>query len=116
MTTEQWRSVDRVVDNEISVEAENGDPRQVLGPAIGIREAGWEQVADWTRGVASSGAWPPDDQEVVVELSGAQWELVVECLARWGAVTSSGGNDIGAARLRSIRDLVVDQIAVQRPG
>ncbi|MFG2165245.1 hypothetical protein [Micromonospora chersina] len=115
MTVQQWRTIDGVVDNEISVEMENGDPRRVVGSARAIREAGWKQVAHWTRGIAGSGAWPPDDREVAVELSGAQWKLAAECLVSWGAVASMGGDDIEAARLRSIHRLVVDQLGAQRP-
>ena len=113
MTTQKWRYVDGSLDSEISVEAENGDHRNVVQPATDVREAAWEQVANWTRGAGSSGAWPPDDQDVWVELAGMRWELVLQCLQRWAEAAASIGNDDEAAKLRAVHGLIVNQLTAQ---
>ena len=76
LTTRQWQHIDGTLDHEVSGEAERGDPRGVVERGSRIREAGWNQVAQWTPGVPGSGAWPPADQPVTVTPTGAQWALV----------------------------------------
>jgi hypothetical protein len=111
MTTSQWRHLDGALDSAISVAAENGDPRQVVRAASGIRRAGWDQIAHWISGVAGSGDWPPDDEEVVAQLSRADWALAAECAAHWAAVAATVGHEQEAAVLRSVQALVVEGLS-----
>jgi hypothetical protein len=107
MTGLQWQWLDRVVDNTISVEAENGDPHGLLPTGIQIRDEGWRQI----RGQALDGSigWPPqDDQEVMVSLTGAQWRYAISCLDRWYDVHRSMG-ETTAEGLLAIRELVIRQ-------
>ncbi|MDG4783939.1 hypothetical protein O7614_30240 [Micromonospora sp. WMMD961] len=108
MTTRQWRHLDGAVDSEVSIAAESDDPHQVVQTGSDIREAGWDQVAHWTPGVAGSGDWPADDEEVAVKLSRRQWELAARCAAHWAAVAGSVGHEQEAAVLRSVNALVLD--------
>ncbi|KAB1946481.1 hypothetical protein F8271_06470 [Micromonospora sp. ALFpr18c] len=108
MTTRQWRHLDGALDSEISVAAENGDPRQVVSAASTIRRAGWRQIAHWIPDVPGSGDWPPDDEEIVVHLSRGDWALAAECAAHWAAVVGTVGHEQEAAVLRTVQALVVD--------
>ncbi|MEU7845673.1 hypothetical protein AB0B39_32445 [Micromonospora sp. NPDC049114] len=108
MTTRQWRHLDGALDSEISVAAENGDPRQIVSAASGIRRAGWDQIAHWVPDVAGSGDWPPDDEEIVAHLSRGDWALAAECAAHWAAVAASVGHEQEAAVLRGVQALVVE--------
>jgi hypothetical protein len=117
LTTRQWQIIDATVDSEVSVEADGGDPRGVVETGMSIRRAGWDQVAHWTPGVAGSGSWPPDDQDVAVTLNGEQWALVFSALDRWAAVAEGLGDVEDAAGMRAIRELVLAQIpGVRREG
>ncbi|MCG5461293.1 hypothetical protein AB0K35_06520 [Micromonospora sp. NPDC053740] len=113
MTTRQWRHLDGAVDSEVSVAAESGDPHQLVQTGSGIREAGWDQIAHWTPGVAGSGNWPTDDEEVAVKLSRRQWELAAQCAAHWAAVAGDVGHEQEAAVLRSVHALVVDGLRAE---
>ncbi|MEH0821948.1 MULTISPECIES: hypothetical protein [unclassified Micromonospora] len=110
LTTRQWQIIDRTVDNEVSVEAENGDPRGVVDVGVQVRVAGWDQVAHWTPGVPGSGSWPSDGQVVSVTLSSDQWALVCSSLTRWAKVSEGLGEIERASASRAIRDLVVAQV------
>jgi hypothetical protein len=76
LTTRQWQIIDATMDNEVSVEAQNGDLRGVVDSGHQVRVAGWDQVACRTPGVPGSGSWPPDGQVVSVTLSSEQWTVV----------------------------------------
>jgi hypothetical protein len=54
VTVRQWQIIDATMDNEVSVEAENGDLNNVVDVGRSIRKAGRDQVADWTPGVPGS--------------------------------------------------------------
>jgi hypothetical protein len=41
LTTRQWQIVDGTMENEVSVEAENGDPRGIVDLGHQVRVAGW---------------------------------------------------------------------------
>jgi hypothetical protein len=56
LTTRQWQIIDATMDNEVSVEAQNGDPRGVVDSGHQVRVAGWDQVACRTPGVPGQGA------------------------------------------------------------
>ncbi|MEH1058902.1 hypothetical protein V6U89_27290 [Micromonospora sp. CPCC 206171] len=111
MSSRQWRSVNSVLDNVVNVEAENGDPDDLIAAGTQILREGWHQITGWTETTASTG-WPHDDQEVTVALSGAQWRYVISCLDRWHEVT----DEKSAAELSLIRELVVSQAEACLPG
>ncbi|MDO3684015.1 hypothetical protein [Micromonospora sp. C28ISP2-4] len=115
LTTRQWQIIDGTVDSEVSVEAENGDPRGVVELGQQIRIAGWDQVAHWTPGVPGSGNWPPDGQVVSVTLLRDQWALVCSSLTRWAKVSERLGDVESASASRVIRDLVVAQVREHDP-
>jgi hypothetical protein len=104
------------MDNEVSVAAEDADPRGIVPIGRRIRIAGWDQVAHWTKGAPGSGTWPPDGQVISVMLSDAEWALVCSALTRWAGASEQVG-DVGAAEAsRRIRDLIVDQMRARIPG
>ena len=111
LTTRQWQIIDGTMDNEVSVEAENGDPRGVVHVGRQVRVAGWDQVAHWTPGVPGSGSWPPDGQVVSVTMSSDQWALVCSALIRWADVSERLGKVEDATTSRAIHDLVVAQVS-----
>ncbi|KAA2255247.1 hypothetical protein F0L68_28935 [Solihabitans fulvus] len=85
LTTRQWQVIDAVVDNEVSTRAEEGDEEFVATGHL-VREAGWDQVAHWTPGVAGSETWPPADQVVTMTLTRDQWGLVLSSLDIWADI------------------------------
>jgi hypothetical protein len=110
MTVRQWQIIDGTMDNTVSVEAENGDPDNVVEAGRSIREAGWDQVAHWTPGVPGSGKWPPDNQMVTVTLTRGQWALAASSLDRWADIKDPED----AAVSRAICDLVRSQAGISR--
>lgn len=113
LTTWQWHTIDGTVDNEISVEVVNLDPRSIVETARQIREAGWRQIADWTPTTTEPAEWPPDDQEITVKLTIPQWNLVAACLEKWSLVDERLGHDEHAAASRAISTLISEQTASQ---
>jgi hypothetical protein len=116
LTTRQWQIIDATIDNEVSVEMVDLDPRGVADTGRRIREAGWRQVAGWTPTAAELGAWPPDDQVVSVELTVPEWRLVLSWLDRWSSVDEATGDHGQAATSRALRDVVSAQLRQQVPG
>ncbi|MGK5444047.1 hypothetical protein ACSNN7_19835 [Micromonospora sp. URMC 105] len=115
MATRQWRSVNGVLDNVVNVEAENGDPHGLIATGIQILREGWRQTSGWTPETTGAGNWPPDDQEVTVSLTGAQWSYVISCLDRWYDVERFGGAST-SSELPLIRELVISQAQACLPG
>jgi hypothetical protein len=116
MKTRQWLVVDATMDNEISVEAVDGDPRGVVELGSSIRQAGWDQIPDWPHELAGFAQWPAPGQTSTMVLTGSQWELVASALERWAGV-SEGVGDPGSAesvkQSRAIAALVRGQLAEQ---
>jgi hypothetical protein len=115
MPARQWRRVDGVVDNVVSVEAEDGDPHHLVATGMQVRREGWRQTLGWTPETPVSTDEPHDDQEVTVSLTGTQWRYVISCLERWYNVQRLGGKST-AAELLLIRDLVISQAEACLPG
>jgi hypothetical protein len=82
----QWVGIDATIDNEIAVEAQAGDERDVVSLGSSIREAGWDQLPDWPSEVNALMRWANSNEVRTVSLTGAQWNLVLSALARWAAV------------------------------
>ncbi|WP_377273711.1 hypothetical protein [Peterkaempfera sp. SMS 1(5)a] len=82
---EHWLAIDSEINNEVSVEAEKGDPRHVVEMAQAIQRVGWEALPDWP-----SGSRP--DQRVTISLSESQWSLVLAVLEHWAKVADSVGS------------------------
>jgi hypothetical protein len=108
MPARQWRRVNRVLDNVVNVEAENGDPHGLVATGIQILGEGWRQISGWTPETTGSTDWPHDDQEVAVSLTGAQWSYVISRLDQWHEVERTLGTST-AGELLLIRELVVSQ-------
>ena len=102
LTVRQWQYIDAVLDNQLRLAAETGDPRRVLDTGRSIREAGWDQVAHRTPEVSGPGNWPPGHQMVAVVLGSSQWELVLTCLGHSAEVDEGIGDVETAAELREI--------------
>lgn len=115
MPARQWRRVNRVLDNVVNVEAENGDPHDLVEAGVQILREGWRQTSGWTPETTGSTDRPHDDQEVTVSLTGAQWRYVISCLDRWHEVEGGSGKST-AAELLLIRELVVSQAEACLPG
>ena len=64
MPAQQWRRVERVLDNVVNVEAENGDPQGLVDAGVQILREGWRQTSGWTPETTGSTGRPHDDQEV----------------------------------------------------
>jgi hypothetical protein len=64
-----WSGMDGGVDNAVSEAAVEGDEATV-STGSAIRQAGWDQVP-WV-----DGEWPPDEQEIEITLTRAQWAFV----------------------------------------
>lgn len=47
MKTRQWLIIDATIDNEVSTEVVDGDPRDVGDLGRSIRKAGWRQNPGW---------------------------------------------------------------------
>ncbi|TDC85598.1 hypothetical protein [Actinomadura sp. 7K507] len=116
METRQWLIIDATIDNEVSTEAEEGDPRDVVHLGNSIRKAGWRQNPGWPRDLKGFESWPAPGQETTMTLNAAQWELVLSALVRWSAVSASLGDAESAADAeqdRVIEALIRRQLAEQ---
>jgi hypothetical protein len=87
MPVAHWLLVDAVLDDEISVEGENADPSHRADSALPIREIGWEHLPDWPTDPAGFSDWPRPGQTVTMQLTRAQWTLIVDCLHQWATVS-----------------------------
>ncbi|NJP94762.1 hypothetical protein HCN51_35905 [Nonomuraea sp. FMUSA5-5] len=106
METSQWPIIDATMDNEASVEAGEGDPRNVADLGDSIRQAGWAQIPDWPRDLAGFEHWPAPGQTSTLTLGRAQWELVISALERWSSVTADLGDPEAAHQAEADRALV----------
>ncbi|MFI6515448.1 hypothetical protein ACIBF1_07815 [Spirillospora sp. NPDC050679] len=116
METRQWLVIDATIDNEVSVEARNGDPRNVVDLGSSVRHAGWDQNPGWPRDAKGFESWPTPGQKTTMTLDGAQWELVLSALERWSAVTGRSGDPGSADQVqqdRAILALIRAQLAEQ---
>ncbi|GAA2255273.1 hypothetical protein GCM10010402_08180 [Actinomadura luteofluorescens] len=116
MATRQWLIVDAVIDNEVSTEAQDGDPGNVVDLGNSVRRAGWAQNPGWPRDLKGFGTWPAPGQESPMALSGAQWGLVLSVLDQWSAVAAGLGDLESADRAeeeRAIAALIRVQLAEQ---
>ncbi|MGW4995140.1 hypothetical protein ACWEQ3_47485 [Streptomyces mirabilis] len=95
--------IDATLDNDISVEGQDGDPNQTVELAISIRHAGWAALPDWPEDAAELESWVRPGQIVTMALTGPQWNLIVTALDRWAAVAGSRGTSEGAEKAREIR-------------
>ncbi|WP_049558912.1 hypothetical protein [Nonomuraea sp. SBT364] len=102
-----WLLIDAVVDNEVSVEAVDGDSRGVVALGSAVREAGWDALPDWPVDPAGFADWPQPGRRVTIALTDPQWSLVVDALERWAAVGAQRA-DVGRAeesmRFRAIAE------------
>ncbi|SPL88109.1 unnamed protein product [[Actinomadura] parvosata subsp. kistnae] len=106
METSQWLIIDATMDNEVSVEVVEGDPRDVADLGDSIRQAGWDQIPDWPRDLAGFEHWPAPGQTSTLTLSRAQWDLVISALERWSAVTADLGDPEDADQAEADRALL----------
>ncbi|MFA1541674.1 hypothetical protein [Actinomadura monticuli] len=116
LETRQWLIIDATIDNEVSTEVVEGDPRGVVSLGSSIRKAGWRQNPGWPRDAKGFESWPAPGQEATMTLTAVQWELVLSALARWSAVSASLGDpESGAAaeEERAIATLIRAQLATQ---
>jgi hypothetical protein len=106
METRQWLIIDGTMDNEVSTQIENGDPRGVVDLGSSIRQAGWDQIPGWPQDVKGFETWPAPGQQSTMTLSGSQWALVLSALEHWATVSESvegfGGPDRAEDAERSL--------------
>jgi hypothetical protein len=116
METRQWLLIDSIMDNEVSVEAQNGDPSGVVDLGRSIRQAGWDQIPGWPHDLQGFETWPVPGQRSTIALSRPQWDLVISTLERWAAVSDRSPDprtpDV-ATSSRTIAALVRAQLAQQ---
>lgn len=73
LTARQWATVDANLDN-MAAHARNNFEDD--GPALAIRQAGWDQVP-W---VGPDKDWPEDRQVITIRLTQEQWAYSLTCL------------------------------------
>ena len=113
METRQWLSIDSTMDNEVSTEAQDGDPHHIVDLGMSIRQAGWDQIPGWPQHVEGFRNWPPPGQLTTMILTGAQWGLVVSALECWADVSESIDRADEAEQSRAIAALTRVQLAEQ---
>jgi hypothetical protein len=113
METRQWLSIDSTMDNEVSTEAQDGDPHDIVDLGMSIRQAGWDQIPGWPQHVEGFRNWPPPGQLTTMILTGAQWGLVVSTLECWADVSESIDRADEAEQSRAIAALTRVQLAEQ---
>ena len=108
MTSEQWQWVSAVLQSVISVEAENGDPDDLINDAQHIVEQGWAQLTGWYRGSTESYPWPACINRATVHIDARLWAFATRCLDRWIEVVANI-DTVESAQLRSVRGLIAGQ-------
>jgi hypothetical protein len=73
LTARQWATIDGTMDN-VAAHARNAFRDD--GPALAIRQAGWDQVP-W---VGPAKEWPEDTQVLTIRLTHEQWEFALASL------------------------------------
>jgi hypothetical protein len=109
METRQWLIIDGTIDNEVSVEAESGDPRNVVDLGSSIRQAGWDQIPGWPHEVEGFKHWPAPGQTSMMTLSRTQWDLVISGLERWAAVEEADDAEQSRAIAALVRAQLIEQ-------
>ena len=77
-----WTFIDATIDNTVAVAAQSGElPTAAYGFAL--REAGWEAARNHPKSVQSAAGWPPENEELTLDLPVEAWKFIVDQLRRW---------------------------------
>ncbi|MEQ7736388.1 hypothetical protein [Escherichia coli] len=83
-----WLLIDATVDNTDAIAAQDGDTATAaFGHAI--RESGWEASRSHARAGQGVVGWPPEDDELILDLPVESWRFIVDQLRRWDKVEVS---------------------------
>jgi hypothetical protein len=131
MEISHWTTIDGVMDNQIHDLRSHGwevpegqedwggqDERDPYWQGLtelgeSIRQAGWDQLPDWPAHHDELQRWAASTEIRAVQLTAAQWGLVLAALELWAVVDEETDDGDSAARLRSIAAEVKGQLAEQ---
>lgn len=87
VTVKDWLLIDATINNTVTIASQDGDSATASGHSI--REVGWEASRSHPRAGQGPVGWPPEDEELTIDLSAESWHFVVDQLRRWGQVEDS---------------------------
>ncbi|QOD05669.1 hypothetical protein [Pseudarthrobacter sp. BIM B-2242] len=85
MPVKDWLLIDATIDNTVAIAAQNGEAA-TAAHGNAIRESGWEASRSHAKAGQGPVGWPPEDEELSLDLTAESWHFVVEQLRRWDNV------------------------------
>lgn len=85
MTVKDWVFIDATVDNTVPIAAQGGDAATAAS-GYAIRESGWEASRSHPKAEQGLVGWPPEDEELTLDLPVEAWRFVIDQLRRWDRV------------------------------
>jgi hypothetical protein len=88
MPVKDWLLIDATIDNTDAIAAQNGEAATAAyGHAI--RENGWEVCRSHPMAGQGPVGWPPEDEDLDLDLPVEAWRFIVDQLRRWDMVEES---------------------------
>lgn len=85
LSVRNWLLIDAIADNTVSIADQNGDgSTSTQGRAV--RKAGWAAASEHPRADQGWEGWPPENDDLDIELPAAAWRFVIDHLRRWDEV------------------------------
>ncbi|PTT60038.1 hypothetical protein [Arthrobacter sp. HMWF013] len=85
MQVNEWLLIDATIDNTGAIASQNGDTATAAS-GHSIRVSGWEASRSHPRAGQGPVGWPPEDEELTLDLPVEAWQFVVDQLRRWDKV------------------------------
>lgn len=80
-----WLFIDASIDNTVAIAAQDGDER-TAAEGYAIRETGWKAARGHPKAAEGFGGWPPEDEDLTMDLPAEAWGFIVSQLRRWDGV------------------------------
>ncbi|MBD1538250.1 hypothetical protein HC749_08705 [Arthrobacter sp. S13_S34] len=82
-----WLLIDATIDNTVAIASQGGHTARAAS-GHSIREIGCEASRNHPRAGQGPGGWPPEYEELTLDLPAESWRFVVGQLRRWTGWTT----------------------------
>jgi hypothetical protein len=82
LSVRDWTFIDATIDNTVAIAAQGGE-LPIASYGFVLREAGWEAVRNDSKSPQGTSGWPPEDEELTLDLPVEAWKFIADQLRRW---------------------------------
>ncbi len=82
MPVRDWTFTDATIDNAVAIAAQDGE-LPIAAYGLALREAGWEAARNHPKSLHGAAGWPPEDEELALDLPVEAWRFIADQLRRW---------------------------------